>query len=195
MLDINKIENQGYGAPSIEGAAPSTPNILGAGSMVACFLVLLDMATTTAKGAIVHTKELSQNASAQKALNSEQAAIPFVSIPKAQRNKHTWWTHHWGWYEWKKGWWVWKILWTNHVMITTQNKLTIQNDMAKNQGTEAQRAIISQQLGALQQDAQVGETNINQSTDSSMEQQHEANHILDMVKDFTNKLLMNRNNQ
>jgi hypothetical protein len=146
--------------------------------MVIVVYYLIDAATTTDRTAVIHSKQLNQNASQQQLLNEEESGLKFAPVPTLIANKHTI-----------------TVNGKKQTYYTYPNQDAIDNANAVNQEILAQRQRASDQLTLLQQTAQIGESGVNNTTNEASQTMQEDQYIVQIVRTLTFLALLRKQPQ
>ncbi len=188
-----------YAASQAGDNGPNLPK--GIDAMALAFLLLLEAASSSAKSAIIRSKQLSGNAKAQQRLDNEAAQLQWNYMPKPQIHNHTrriatpsgkytrWNGKFWTAKFWEHG------MHYHYKKIrrpTIANQGQIDQAETKNQQVAEQRETISDKLKVLQQLAQVGETGVNSQVQDSLQSMQEGSNLMQILESLTFKALIRR---
>ena len=173
------IQSQGASAPG-----QGTPSTGGVDPLVLAFFYLLEASNTSDQSALLHAKQLGQNAAAQQKLNAEIENLKRDTVPALQNKYRT--TYIWHYYF---------IFWyltkeTTHTIIGHPNQQAVNQAQMDNQETSVQRQMLTDKMAVLQQNAQVKESQINSITDEAMQTAQEGTGLLQMLQNLTYQALL-----
>lgn len=163
------------------------PPVPGPGDIDPLFLAyyyLVEATNTSAHGAVIHAKQLEQNALSQQRLDDQAANLKWAYVPKEIIHKHQ--IKEWKWTPKKGGYFYVKIISNN----TYPNIGQVEAAQAYNQQVVAERATISDKLAVMQQLSHVGATQVNSLSDESTQTMQSASHLLDLAMQLTYCALM-----
>jgi hypothetical protein len=176
---------------SVTHATQNGPPNNSVDAIVLAFYYLMEASNATAQSAIVHSKQLNQNAVAQQNLNNKAAQLQWCYVPELQVDKHSLrkTNTHWTIEFWKHGGFEY-VTYQTLKWTTNANGGLVNNAEAQNQQVIAERETIANRLNALQQNAQIGETNVNTFTDASMQTMQETQNVMQILQSLTFQALM-----
>jgi hypothetical protein len=153
-------------------------------------------AITAGDTAILHAKGMEANARMQQNLNSREARLNWINVPKENvehktiSNKHTDWKH-WHW-TWSKMMMEPDTYYTyQHVTIVT-NLLTVQAALQANQVLMGQRQIVEKQLTVLSEQARGSASTITTITNQSMQSIQAGGYVIQIFRSLTYAALMRK---
>jgi hypothetical protein len=156
--------------------------------MAFAFVLLVEAVDIQSQSSVLKAKGLASNGNAQQRLNSMAAALQFYGVPELKKAyqdiRHT----HWHWEFWHNG-----FHYSTIQKITIHlNDNEIQSAQTKNQQQNKMREGIENQLTLLQQNAQVGESQVNSQINQSAQTTQEAVALTSMLQSLTEKILTKR---
>lgn len=159
--------------------------------LILAFFLLLEASNTSTQSAIIHAKQLNQNAISQQRLNAKAATLRWYSLPIKKENRHSFksWHGHWTWH-WEKHhtfhYWTYK----NVVWYTSPNGAIVDEMQTKNEAIAAERQLLADRLTVMQQQAQVGETGVNTINDEAMQTMQEGGNLIQILQSLTYHALL-----
>jgi hypothetical protein len=165
--------------------AKNDNNSLSIALLCYCFI---DAQMTLSKAAIVHAKNLSQNADAQNSLNEQAKELKWYNIFDIQPDHHkittkTAHTDPFGSQGNDYVYYTYKVQWVTTINAQAQEEL--QNAQAKNQSVVTQRAIITDKINLLEQEASVEEDNTNALVDECTKIQEANTSVMKDIQNLT----------
>ena len=175
--------------PPVQGAAPASKGSSSQNNvdpLLLAFYYLLQASNLSSDSALIHAKQINQNALSQEKLNARLGELQNYSVPTLQKNHHTTHISHWTWKFWKHG-------FHYHITktwTTVANQGAVDQSQAKNQEISAQRQMLTDQMTLLQQTAQVSEANVNSIGNEAMQSIQEGTNLLQILQSLTYQALL-----
>ena len=182
----HKLEIQAPGAPPVQsqgasGADPGAPSPGSVDPLLLAFYYLLEASNTSDKTAMIHAKQLNQNAQSQQKLNAELSQLQRDSVPHLNTKHHTTYICHY----YFLFWWFTKKTWVTH-----SNQVAVDQAQAANQELSVQRQMLSDKMVTLEQDAKIVVSKVNSITDEAMQTEQEGSGLLQALQSLTFKALL-----
>jgi hypothetical protein len=161
--------------------------------MALAYYYLVQAASTTSESALVLAKQSQANYLAQEQLNNQSASLKWYSVPKLKEHTKNVKITHYTWDFWKhKGYFKYTVYKKEHIPLN-QSKIT--NAQDKNQNVQAERQILTEKMGVLQQTASVNETQINTVSDESTQSMQESSQMTQIIQSLTFAALLRQQPQ
>ena len=170
------VQSQGASGADQGGPLPGSVDPL-----VLAFFMLLEASNTSDKSAMLHAKQLNQNAQDQQKLNAQLGAIERDSVPSLQTKHHTTYICHYYFFFW---------YFTKKTWVTHPNQDAVDQAQAVNQQLSVQRQMLSDKMTVLQQNAQVKESQVNSISDEAMQTAQEGSSLLQTLQSLTFQALL-----
>ncbi len=190
---------QSQGASGTDQGAPSPGSV---DPLLLAFYYLLEASNTSDRSAMIHAKQLNQNAQSQQKLNAQLSALRRDSVPSLQSKHYT--DYHW--HHYHPGWSFTKLsqphtnphyriyLPWEYLACTTRvthpNQNAVDQAQAVNQELSVQRQMLSDKMTVLQQNAQVKESQVNSISDEAMQTSQEGSHLIQILQSLTFQALL-----
>jgi hypothetical protein len=185
----HKLKIEAPGEPPVQSQGASSPGqgMPSSGSidpLVLAFFFLLEASNTSDQSALLHAKQLGQNAAAQQKLNAEIEGLQRDTVPTLQNKYRTTYICHYYFFFW------WFTKETTHTVIGHPNQQAVSQAQMDNQEMSVQRQMLTAKIADLQQNAQVTESEVNSITDEAMQTTQEGTGLLQMLQNLTYQALL-----
>ena len=183
----HKLQIEAPGAPPVQSQGASGSDQGGMplpGSvdpLLLAFYYLLEASNTTDNTAMIHAKQLNQNAQSQQKLNADLSQLQRESVPHLQTKHHTTYICHYYFFFW----WFTKKTWVTH-----PNQVAVDQAQAVNQELSVQRQMLSDKMATLEQDAKIVVGSVNSDTDEAQMTAQQGSQVLEALKTLTFNALM-----